>query len=101
MRRPTMKRIVVLIDGTWSNEDSQFDTNIAKLDPGNAKIKTPLIKPRAADGTLQRAFYHTGVGADPDLLRRLLGGAIGLGLKAIVQDAYRTIVENYESGDEL
>jgi len=57
-----MKRIVVLIDGTWCDEDSQFDTNIAKLDPSNAKIKPPLTKPQAADGTLQKAFYHPGVG---------------------------------------
>jgi uncharacterized protein (DUF2235 family) len=101
MRRRAMKRIVVLIDGTWCDEDSQFDTNIAKLDPSNAKIKPPLIKPQAADGTLQKAFYHPGVGAEPDLVRRLLGGAIGLGLKKIVQDAYHTVVDNYESGDEL
>lgn len=96
-----MKRIVVLIDGTWCDEDSPFDTNIAKLDPANNNIKPPLIKPQAADGTLQKAFYHPGVGSEPDLVKRLLGGAIGLGLKTIVQDAYRTIVENYESGDEL
>jgi uncharacterized protein (DUF2235 family) len=96
-----MKRIVVLIDGTWSGEDSPFGTNIAKLDPGNAKIKPPLIKPLAADGTLQKAFYHAGVGVEPDLVKHLLGGAIGLGLKTIVQDAYHTVVENYESGDEL
>jgi len=96
-----MKRIVILVDGTWCNEDSQFDTNIAKLDPKNAKIKRPLIKPKAADGTPQMAFYHRGVGSEPDLVRHLLGGAIGLGLKTIVQDAYQTVVDNYESGDEL
>jgi hypothetical protein len=96
-----MKRIVILIDGTWSNEDSPTDTNVAKLDPANPKIKAPLIKPNARDGTVQRAFYHTGVGVEPDFLRHILGGAIGLGLRGIVQDAYETIVENFESGDEL
>jgi uncharacterized protein (DUF2235 family) len=96
-----MKRIVILIDGTWCDEDSQQDTNVAKLDPANPKLKTPLIKAGAADGTLQRAFYHKGVGAEPELLKRLLGGAIGLGLKQIVTESYQTVVENYESGDEL
>jgi uncharacterized protein (DUF2235 family) len=96
-----MKRIVILIDGTWCNEDSPLNSNIAKLDPANARIRPALIKPQAAGGTLQKAFYHSGVGAEPNLLRHLLGGAIGLGLKQIIQDGYRTIVENYEDGDEL
>jgi uncharacterized protein (DUF2235 family) len=30
-----MKRIVVLIDGTWNDEGKGDDTNVAKLDPGN------------------------------------------------------------------
>lgn len=101
-----MKRIVILIDGTWNEEGNGNDTNIAKLDPKNKlgpknKNVAPLIKPSAADGTAQMAFYHKGVGADPDLLKHLLGGAIGLGLKQIVQDAYQTVVENYASGDEI
>lgn len=96
-----MKRIVILIDGTWCDEDSPLPTNIAKLDPNNPRISPPLIRPVAADGTRQSVFYHAGVGADPDLLKRILGGAIGLGLKAIVQGAYETIVANYASGDEL
>ena len=96
-----MKRIVSLIDGTWNEEGKGNDTNIAKLDPNYAKAGAPLIRPRAADGTRQIAFYHDGVGSDPDLLKHLLGGAIGIGLKKIVQDAYRHIAENYARGDEL
>ena len=34
---------------------------------------------------LQLAFYHAGVGAEPEFLRHWLAGAIGLGLKAIVK----------------
>ena len=95
-----MKRIVILIDGTWNEEGKGNDTNIAKLDPENKNL-APLIKPSAADGTAQTARYHKGVGADPDLLKHLLGGAIGLGLKQIVLDAYQTVVESYAPGDEL
>ena len=96
-----MKRIVSLIDGTWNDEGKGNDTNIAKLDPNYAKAGAPLIKPKAADGTRQIAFYHEGVGSDPDFLKHLLGGAIGIGLRKIVQEAYRHIAENYARGDEI
>jgi uncharacterized protein (DUF2235 family) len=96
-----MKRIVVLLDGTWNDEATSLQTNIAKLDQHNANVATPLIRARATDGTIQKTFYHVGVGAESDFVRHLLGGAIGLGLKAIVQQAYETVVDNYESGDEL
>jgi uncharacterized protein (DUF2235 family) len=59
-----MKRIVILIDGTWNEEGTDFDTNIAKLDPSYGT--TPLIKSKAADGTIQKVYYHKGVGADPE-----------------------------------
>jgi len=94
-----MKRIVILIDGTWNEEGIGSDTNIAKLDP--AYGNTPLIKQTAEDGTIQSVYYHKGVGADPELVKRLLGGAIGLGLKKIVQDAYQALVKCYEHGDEI
>ncbi len=96
-----MKRIVSLIDGTWNEEGKGNDTNIAKLDPNYAKAGAPLIRPKAADGTRQIAFYHEGVGSDPDFLRHALGGAIGIGLRKVVQEAYRHIAENYARGDEI
>jgi uncharacterized protein (DUF2235 family) len=96
-----MKRIVSLIDGTWNDEGKGNDTNIAKLDPNYAKAGAPLIKPKAADGTRQIVFYHEGVGSDPDFLKHLLGGAIGIGLRKIVQEAYRHVAENYARGDEI
>jgi uncharacterized protein (DUF2235 family) len=46
-------------------------------------------------------MYHAGVGADPDLLKHLLGGSIGLGLKQIVLDAYSSVVKAYEHGDDI
>jgi uncharacterized protein (DUF2235 family) len=96
-----MKRIIILIDGTWNQEGIGDDTNIARLDPNYAGAGMPLIKAVSSAGILQKAFYHKGVGAESDLVKRLLGGAIGLGLKKIVEDAYRTVVENYEQGDEI
>ena len=96
-----MKRIVILIDGTWNEEGHGNDTNIAKLDPAYAGAGAPLISAKSTDGVAQMVFYHKGVGAEPDLLKHLLGGAIGLGLKQIIQDAYQTLVKNYEHGDEI
>jgi uncharacterized protein (DUF2235 family) len=94
-----MKRIVILIDGTWNEEGKGNDTNIAKLDP--AYRAEALIKARAADGVVQLVSYHKGVGADPDFLKHILGGAVGIGLKQIIQDACQAIVRNYEQGDEI
>jgi T6SS, Phospholipase effector Tle1-like, catalytic domain len=94
-----MKRIVILIDGTWNEEGIGNDTNLAKLDPGYGS--TPFIKPTAANGTSQRTFYHKGVGVEPDWIKRILGGAIGVGLKKLVQDCYGLVVDNYEHGDEI
>ena len=97
-----MKRIVILIDGTWNEEGKGNDTNIAKLDPKyRADEGPPLIKGAGADGTEQLVLYHPGVGNDPDLLKHLLGGAIGFGLRAIVQNAYQDVVKNYAQGDEI
>jgi uncharacterized protein (DUF2235 family) len=94
-----MKRIVALIDGTWNNEGTGAYTNVAKLDSGN-KIQT-FIRATAADGTRQRVHYHDGVGSDGNFAQKLLGGAIGLGLKKIIQEVYEYIVTEYASGDEL
>lgn len=96
-----MKRIVILIDGTWNEENIGQDTNIAKLDPSNPKVPARLIKGQADDETEQLVLYHKGVGTDPDFLKRMLGGAVGFGLKQIVQDAYKSVAGHYEPGDEL
>jgi uncharacterized protein (DUF2235 family) len=96
-----MKRIIMLIDGTWNEEGKGNDTNIAKLDPNYQADGAPLIKPVAADGTRQLAFYHDGVGNDPDFVKHWLGGAIGIGLRKIVLEAYAKVATNYERGDEI
>jgi uncharacterized protein (DUF2235 family) len=96
-----MKRIVVLIDGTWNDERRGDDTNVAKLDPGNKGALKRLILAKSAAGTLQLCHYHDGVGTQGGFLDRILGGSIGLGLKKIVQDCYSFVVANYEADDEI
>jgi uncharacterized protein (DUF2235 family) len=96
-----MKRIVILIDGTWDEEGSGNPTNIAKLDPAYAAAAPSLIKAVGVDGIEQKVEYHPGVGTDPDLIKHWLGGSIGLGLKQIVLDAYASVVNLYDHGDDI
>jgi uncharacterized protein (DUF2235 family) len=96
-----MKRIVVLIDGTWNKEGTGADTNVAKLDSGKKVITKAFISANATGGVAQHVYYHDGVGSDGDLTQRLLGGAIGFGLKKIIQDAYQFVVSDYAAGDEV
>ena len=96
-----LKRIVILIDGTWDEEGAGNSTNVARLDPANTAAGAPLIPAVAPDGIAQRVVYHKGVGADPDFLKHWLGGSIGLGLKQIILQAYASVVELYEHGDDI
>jgi uncharacterized protein (DUF2235 family) len=96
-----MKRIIVLVDGTWNKEGAGADTNVAKLDSGKKVITQAFIKAIATDGIAQHVYYHDGVGSDGNLTQRLLGGAIGLGLKKIIKEVYEFVVSDYVAGDEV
>jgi hypothetical protein len=96
-----MKRIVVLIDGTWNKEGTTNDTNVARLDGANRAASRRFIKEQGASGIIQKVHYHDGVGTEGDFFKRLLGGAIGCGLKQIILDCYGFIVDDYDPGDEI
>ncbi|MBN9608530.1 MAG: hypothetical protein BGO26_19150 [Actinobacteria bacterium 69-20] len=85
------KRLVICCDGTWNTKRQTSPTNVVRF--------CDMIVPHGADGTEQRAFYHSGVGTGR--WDRLRGGAFGFGLSRIVKDAYRIVVNNYDPGDEL
>jgi Uncharacterized alpha/beta hydrolase domain (DUF2235) len=51
-------------------------------------VTRAFIKTTAWDGVAQHVYYHDGVGAEGDLFKRLLGGAIGLRLKQIIRECY-------------
>ena len=94
-----MKRLVVCSDGTWNTmekRDGKGDdavTNVVKM--------ARAIAPSAPDGVPQVVFYDEGVGTGLGFLDRFVGGALGLGLKRNVEDAYRFLVNNHEEGDEV
>jgi hypothetical protein len=97
-----MKRIVVLIDGTWCSEsDSGTPTNIARLDANDPSVGARLIAARDSNGVEQRVIYRAGVGADDAFFKHWLGGAIGVGLPGIVEDAYLELCRAYAEGDAL
>lgn len=91
-----MKRLVLCCDGTWNSADQERDgvpcpTNVVRLAYRVAK----------RDGqTPQIVYYDQGVGTG-NVVDRYSGGAFGEGLEDNILDAYRFLVANYESGDEL
>lgn len=90
-----MIRNIVLLDGTWNTPHDL--TNICKASR-EKNVVAELIATTGADGVRQNIGYFRGVGADGF---KLVGGAVGLGLRGIVQEAYDWVVENYQDGQEL
>lgn len=111
-----MKRIILLLDGTWNDSDfGNFDTNIVRLTDIIARSlddrqatgqiagqeTLPLVKARGfmGDNVEHLVFYERGVGTGAwDQLR---GGVFGMGLAANIRRAYRTLSFHYEPGDEV
>jgi uncharacterized protein (DUF2235 family) len=90
------KRLIVCCDGTWNTADQVISghpspTNVTKL--------ALSLAAEDAAGTRQCVYYHPGVGTTRR--ERLSGGAFGVGLSRNVLDAYRFLIENYESDDAL
>ena len=93
-----MKRIAIFCDGTWNTPDTAEDgklcqTNVVKM--ANALAQTSV------DGTEQLLYYHTGIGSEGSLIRRIFDGATGTGISDNILHAYRFIIKNYQKGDEL
>lgn len=94
-----MKRIALLIDGTWNQPYALEPTNVVRL--------SRCIFSSDADGNEQIVIYSPGVGSGignnalARRLDRLLGGAFGWGLTDIIEDTYRNLVFAYEPGDEI
>lgn len=96
-----MKRIIVCCDGTWQNLNTNYPTNVVKL--------IQALKPGTCVGkeTIpQITYYDEGLGTSQgiktsDMINRIGGGALGLGIDYKIQSAYRFICLNYEPDDEI
>jgi uncharacterized protein (DUF2235 family) len=91
------KRLIVCCDGTWNDADSAGEfTNVVRI--ARAVLPTDL---RGGRETPQIVYYQSGVGTGADLVQRVLGGSVGLGLSRNVRDAYGFIAANYCPADEI
>jgi hypothetical protein len=117
-----LKRIVLLLDGTWNDaEVGMSDTNIVRLRENIAACLDPIpLKPDAtspASASSQTSvsfrtytvsgkttpyviFYERGVGTG-GFLDNVRGGAFGMGLSRNIRRAYIFLARNYEPGDEI
>ncbi|MFM0629913.1 DUF2235 domain-containing protein [Paraburkholderia xenovorans] len=93
-----MKRLFVCCDGTWNSESDEFQgvpvpTNVVRF--FNA------LREHGNDGVEQLRYYHVGIGAKEGRVRRLVDGALGLGLSRDIRTAYKWLSDHYEEGSEI
>lgn len=81
------RRLVVCCDGTWNTATDR--TNVRRLFDRLAVTEDQL--PR----------YVEGLGADGNVIGRVLDGAFGAGLSEAVREVYRWLAETFRPGDEL
>lgn len=93
-----MRNLVVCCDGTWNTAEQRHDgvpvpTNVVRLYNALAKVNK--------HGVEQLFYYHPGVGTEPGLLDRVLGGSTGAGLDQNIMSAYSWLCHNYQPGDRI
>lgn len=110
------KNIVFCADGTWNGTGGPEEiagtppTNVLKLfriltgdiaptDADNPEIE--ISSPSAGTSPAQCAKYLHGVGNSSNLLVKMAGGSLGLGLVARVLRGYTYISRNYQGGDSI
>lgn len=94
-----MKRIIVCADGTWNVQDQINDGSKTRR-PTNVTKLARAILPTDANGITQLVIYREGVGTGPGM-DKWTGGAFGDGIEDNIVALYRSILYNYEPGDEL
>ncbi len=90
------KRLVICCDGTWNTPDQAAE---GRPCPTNVTKVALEVAEKGDDGWVQCVYYLRGVGTARG--ERIRGGAFGVGLSRNVREAYRTVVDNYDPGDEL
>lgn len=91
-----MKRIIICEDGTWNVPDRKDGDVVV---PSNVTKLASAIAQEDANGVKQCVCYHPGVGTGK--WDRIRGGAFARGLSDHVKEAYLSIVDEYEPGDEI
>jgi uncharacterized protein (DUF2235 family) len=91
-KKPTSKKIVLLLDGT-SNEIEAQRTNILRLYGCLEKSDTQLVYYDPGVGTISERNYWS---RRQQKLSEVWGMATGRGIDENVKEAYRFLVENYQ-----
>lgn len=105
----TPKKLIVCCDGTWRDSDSGIlkGTSLAWLWNGQQQVNTNVtrisraIRSTDSQGRQQIVYYQAGVGSEGNLIERLVGGALGVGLAANIREAYSFLANNYVTGDGI
>ncbi|WP_449420147.1 DUF2235 domain-containing protein [Phormidium nigroviride] len=95
------RRLIVCCDGTWQDLEQAYPTNVVKM--------AQAIKPIDDNDISQIVYYDEGLGTKQinskksiiDILTKINGGALGLGIDHRIQDAYRFFCMNYQPDDEI
>ncbi|MBF0098907.1 MAG: DUF2235 domain-containing protein [Magnetococcales bacterium] len=85
------KNLIVCSDGTGNKGGYGADTNVFKL----------YQALDLSSNSQQKAIYDHGVGTSSNPIKRMLGGAIGLGFKQNVLDGYNFLCRHYTPGDRI
>src|SRR5687767_10698891 len=85
------KNIILLSDGTGNSSAQLLKTNVWRI----------YESLQLTDPNLQVACYDDGVGTSSFAPLRILGGAIGVGLRRNVLRLYRFLCEHYDEGDRI
>jgi uncharacterized protein (DUF2235 family) len=94
-----MKRIITCSDGTWNRPNELEDGKAVKTNV--QKIFDFIEKKDPVKNITQIKYYDEGIGAQGNLLTRMLNGATGKGIDDNIKDIYKFICWNYEPGDEI
>ena len=85
-----MRNIILLSDGTGNGAAKKNRTNVWRL-----------YSALDLHNHNQVAFFDDGVGSQEFLLFKILGGAIGWGLKRNVLELYKFLCRSYKDGDNI
>lgn len=93
-----MRNLVVCCDGTWNSPEQEqgglpSPTNVVKFYNALASLDN--------DDNEQLKYYHSGVGVEDKLWRKIAGGAFGVGLSQNIMSAYKWLACNYQAGDRI
>lgn len=93
-----MRNLIVCADGTWSTAEQESNgvprpTNVVRL--------FSALADHGVDGKPQLRYYHPGLGTEGSWLRRLAGGALGVGLGKNVMSGYHWLADAYQPDDRL